>query len=39
MTKSFRHFYEEECVLVSESFARRFDVAEGQALECHRPMG
>ena len=34
-----RQFYEEECVLVSESFARRFHVAEGQALELPSPDG
>jgi putative ABC transport system permease protein len=34
-----RQFYEEEYVLVSESFARRFDVLEGQALELPSPNG
>ena len=34
-----RHFYSEQCVLVSESFARRFHVNEGEALELPSPEG
>lgn len=34
-----RRFYGEQCVLVSESFARRFRVAEGATLELPSPEG
>ncbi len=34
-----RRFYHEQCVLVSESFARRFHVAEGDTLQLPSPAG
>jgi len=34
-----RRFYSEQCVLVSESFARRFHLAEGETLELPSPDG
>jgi putative ABC transport system permease protein len=34
-----RQFYEEDCVLVSESFARRFHLAENESLKLSTPEG
>ncbi len=34
-----RRFYSEQCVLISESFARRFHVAEGETLNLPTPEG
>ena len=34
-----RRFYDEQCVLISESFARRFHVAEGESLRLPSPEG